>query len=285
LRIARRLEWAADIVGYVERFIELPAPRLPTIEWNFETASEADLERAAARLRDAWDLGRGPIFHLAAMMETNGIVLIKEPVNCEDMDAVSRWQAGRPYVLFSSDKDHLPRHNFDLAHEACHLLLHSAVEVSPDTITRLERQANYFAGAFLMPRETFSREVVSTSVHYFFKLKERWRVSVAAMVYRARELGILSKSQVEYLWRQLSARGMRKEEPLDSAFAPERPTMISTALNMLVEAKKQSKAQMRDALNLNLQDLESIAGTAPGFLDETVVPLRFKPRSFENNVN
>lgn len=279
LRITRRLEWASDIVAYVERFIELPPVNVPTIDWDFEAASDGDLERAAGQLRDAWGLGRGPIFHLAAVMESNGIVLVKEAVNCDDMDAVSRWQGGRPFVLFSSDKDHLPRHNFDLAHEACHLLLHAAVEVNPDTLARLEKQANYFAGAFLMPRETFTREIVSTSVHYFFKLKERWRVSVASMVYRARELGVLSKSQVEYLWRQLSARGMRKEEPLDGAFASERPTMLATALNMLVEGKRQSAAQVRDALNLNPQDLESLAGVDTGFLGETVVALRFRTKA------
>ena len=32
LRIARRLEWSADIVSYIERFIELPCVNLPSIK-------------------------------------------------------------------------------------------------------------------------------------------------------------------------------------------------------------------------------------------------------------
>jgi Zn-dependent peptidase ImmA (M78 family)/DNA-binding XRE family transcriptional regulator len=277
LRIARRLEWAWDVVNYIERFIELPNANLPSVEWDFQTGSDDELERIALQLRDHWELGRGPIFHLAAIVEANGIILVKEPVQCDDMDAVSRWQGGRPFILCSADRNSLPRENFDLAHEIAHLLLHHSVEVTPETLNKLERQANYFAGAFLLPRETFSREVVSTSVHYFLKLKERWRVSVAAMIYRCKELAILSKSQVEYLWRQLSARGMRKEEPLDKAFQVERPTVLSTALNMLVEHRVQTRSQIREALNLNPADLESICGALPGFLDETVVPLRMKP--------
>jgi Zn-dependent peptidase ImmA (M78 family) len=197
-------------------------------------------------------------------------------VQCPDMDAVSRWQGGRPFILCSADRNSLPRENFDLAHEIGHLLLHHGVEVTTETLSKLERQANYFAGAFLLPRETFSREVVSTSVHYFLKLKERWRVSVAAMIYRCKELAILSKRQVEYLWRQLSARGMRKEEPLDRAFQVEKPSILAAALDMLIEHRVQTRSQVREALSLNPSDLESICGASPGFLDETVVPLRMK---------
>lgn len=279
LRIARRLEWASDILGYIEQFIELPQPNLPVVDWDFHNGTDDQLERIALSVRDRWSLSRGPIFHLAAVLETNGIILVKETVSCDDMDAVSRWQAGRPFILCSEDKKSLPRENFDLAHELGHLVLHHGLEVTPETINKLERQANYFAGAFLLPRETFSREVVSTSIHYFLKLKERWRVSIAAMVYRCKELEILSKSQVEYLWRQLSAKGMRKEEPLDRSFKTERPSLLSSALSMLVEHGVQSRSQIREALNLNPQDLESICGTATGFLDETVVQLNFKPRS------
>jgi hypothetical protein len=44
----------------------------------------------------------------SAPLEANGIVLIKEAVRCADMDAVSRWQSGRPYILLSEDKHSVP---------------------------------------------------------------------------------------------------------------------------------------------------------------------------------
>ena len=99
LRIARRLEWAWDVVNYIERFIELPNANLPSVEWDFQAGSDDELERIALQLRDHWELGRGPIFDLAAIVEANGIILVKEPVQCDDMDAVSRWQEGRPFIL------------------------------------------------------------------------------------------------------------------------------------------------------------------------------------------
>ncbi len=276
-RISRRLEWAWDIVAYIERFIDLPIISLPVLEWDWQADTEEALERIANTVRDHWSLGRGPIFHLAATLEANGVILLKEPVQCEDMDAVSRWQSGRPFILCSADRDELPRFNFDLAHELGHLLLHHGAEVTVDNLAKIERQANCFAGCFLLPRETFSREVISTSVHYFLKLKERWRVSVAAMVYRCKELGILNSNQVSYMFRQLTAKGMRKREPLDTAFRTEAPTILQAALNMLIENGVQSKSDIREALNLNSTDIESLCGVPSGYLGETVIQFQFRP--------
>ncbi|WP_379069418.1 helix-turn-helix domain-containing protein [Mesorhizobium sp. UC22_110] len=276
LRIARRLEWASDIVSYLESFIDLPKVNLPAFDWDWETGDDYALERIAAAVRDFWQLGRGPIFHISKVLEANGIVIIKEPVECEDMDAVSRWQGGRPFILCSADRDELPRFNFDLAHELGHVLLHNGVEVTSENINKIERQANYFAGAFLLPRELFSREVVSTSIHYFLKLKERWRVSVAAMVYRCKELGILSPTQVSYLYRQLSAKGMRIQEPLDTAFKTEEPSILVAALEMLIEHRVRTKAEIVDDLSLNAHDIEMLCGTGRGFFGEKLVQLRLR---------
>lgn len=272
-RIARRLEWSADIVSYVERFIELPRVNLPAVEGVGTAANLEWLEIVAEAVREKWELGSLPIEYLAPTLETNGIVLIKEPVQCADMDAVSRWQAGRPYILLSEDKHSLPRENFDLAHELGHIICHSHVEVTSENLATVERQANYFAGALLLPRKSFPQEVLSTSLNYFLELKKRWRVSVQAMVYRCKDLGLLSKHQVAYLWRQV---GRRTSEEFDDAFEPERPTVLSAALSMLIQNGVQSRAQIVEALKLNHSDIERLSGSAPGFLDSKVISLELK---------
>ena len=276
-RIARRLEWSADVVAYIERFIELPRTNLPTIKLPRDFSDSEAMEVAAETVREAWGLGSLPIEYMAPTLETNGVILIKESVRCADMDAVSRWQAGKPYILLSADKNSLVRENFDLAHELAHLLAHAHVEVNSENLPAIERQANYFAGALLLPRKSFPQEVLSTSLNYFLELKSRWRVSVQAMVYRCKDLGLLSQNQVAYLWRQLSK--MRSFEPGDDAFEPERPTVLSAALSMLVENRVQTRAQIVDALKLNPSDIEQLCGTNSGFLDQKVVRLELKPKN------
>jgi Zn-dependent peptidase ImmA (M78 family) len=279
LRIARRLEWTADVVAYIERFIEMPKVDLPAVRLPESLDDYEAIEIAAEHTRDAWDLGFSPIRHLAPTLESKGIILIREPVNCEDMDAVSRWQTGRPYILIADDKRSLPRENHNLAHELAHLLLHPGVEVTSDNLNAVERQAFYFAGAFLLPRQTFIQEVLSTSIDYFIELKARWRVSIQAMIYRCKDLGILNKNQVSYLWRQLNSRGIRQKEPLDDAFEPERPSILMAALSMLIDHRVQSRAQIIDQLKLNPADIESLCGADKGFLDQRVVPLELRSRS------
>ncbi|MGM5025099.1 ImmA/IrrE family metallo-endopeptidase [Tardiphaga sp. 862_B3_N4_1] len=275
-RITRRLEWARDIAAYVDRFIELPNVNLPNIEFNAECASEEDIERAAEQLRDHWKLGRVRIRNLAAVLEENGVILVHESVECPDMDAVSCWQGGRPFILSSAEVQSGPRATFNLAHELGHILLHAGVEVSSETLGQIEKQANRFAGAFLLPRETFSQEVLGTSVSYFKSLKQRWGVAIAAMAYRCKDLKIFNENQFSYLMRQMNAQRIRKIEPLDDAFPVEKPSLLAESLRMIVEKGVQTREQVEAALTLNLSDVEGLCGVPKGFLDLRVVS--FVPR-------
>jgi Zn-dependent peptidase ImmA (M78 family)/DNA-binding XRE family transcriptional regulator len=276
-RITRRLEWASDVVDYVESYLQLPPVGIPDLQWDIERGSHEDIEDIAFRLRMDWGLGRGPIHDILPLLENHGVIILREKVSCDDMDAVSRWQAGRPYILYSSEVVSQPRVNFNVAHELGHIMLHSGVEVNSQNLARIEKQANRFAGAFLLPRLTFSDEVVSTSLSYFKKLKERWRVAIAAMIYRCKDLGILNESQVKYLWKQMAAQGIRRVEPLDDAFEEVRPSLLRSSLEMLVSHGVQSKADMERAINLNPDDIESLAGTEAGWLAAQKIVV-FAPR-------
>jgi Zn-dependent peptidase ImmA (M78 family)/transcriptional regulator with XRE-family HTH domain len=279
-RIARRLEWVRDIVGYVERFIELPEPTLPAIDFDCASDSPDQIEHAADALREHWRLGRGPIRDLSTVMEMHGIILVHENVRCPDMDAVSCWQAGRPYALFSAEVSSGPRSYWNLAHELAHLLLHSSVEVSLDNLNLLERQANRFAGALLLPQDTFSREVLGTSLSHFLFLKEKWGVAISAMAYRCKDLGIINANQHSYVMRQLNLKRIRKREPLDDRFQLLEPSVLGESIKMLLDKGVQSKSQIEDALALNVEDIESLCGLPKDYLGSRVV--QFRPRLHES---
>ena len=77
-----------------------------------------------------------------------------------------------------------------------------------------------FAGAFLLPAESFIKDVRAypTDLKYYLWLKRKWRVSVAAMVYRSRQLEIITSNQHQYMMRQISKNGWRKQEPDDEPY-------------------------------------------------------------------
>lgn len=57
-----------------------------------------------------------------------------------------------------------------------------------------------------------------------------------AMVFRARSLQLLDSDQYLRLQKRISARGWRKEEPLDRITAPIKPHLLSDSLDLLENA-------------------------------------------------
>ncbi|WP_337189375.1 XRE family transcriptional regulator [Phenylobacterium sp.] len=275
-RIARRLQWAADICALVERFVELPSVDFPVIAFDPDVADEEDIERAAEATRDHWGLGRGPIRDLAALLERKGAIIVREPVACEAMDAVSCWIYARPFVLLSEEVISGPRDIYNLAHELGHVILHATVDLNSDNLDRIEKQANRFASAFLLPRESFSNEVLGSSLGYFETLKRRWGVSIAAMAYRCKDLDIFTDNQFSYLFKQMNWKRIRKVEPLDDAFPVNTPSVLADSMRMLVEHGVYTREQIEGSLALNLADVESLCGVPRGYLDNRVVRLQLK---------
>ncbi len=65
------------------------------------------------------------------------------------------------------------RTRFDAAHELGHLVMH--VDANPGSID-LESEANRFAAAFLLPKETFARECPNwLDWKLLRELKTRWQ--------------------------------------------------------------------------------------------------------------
>jgi Zn-dependent peptidase ImmA (M78 family)/DNA-binding XRE family transcriptional regulator len=277
-RISRRLEWAADVVTFLSEYVDLPEVKVPSIDFDVISASSESVERAADVLRESWGMGRGPIRDLSSLMELRGFILLRENVRCPDMDAVSAWQFGRPYVLYSADVESGPRTAYNLAHELGHMLLHSSVEVTSHNIGLIEKQADRFASALLLPQESFSREVLGTSLAHFLFLKEKWGVSIAAMAYRCRDLRILNQNQFSYIFRQLNFNSIRKAEPLDEKFQSRDPAILGASIRLLLDSGLKSKHQIEEALALNAADIESLCALPKGSLDSRVVPFAPKIR-------
>jgi Zn-dependent peptidase ImmA (M78 family) len=160
-------------------------------------------------------------------------------------------------------------------------VLHAGIEVTSRNLDKIEKQANRFAGAFLLPRETFAKEVLGTSIGYFKYLKERWGVAISAMVYRCKDLGVLSKNQQAYLMRQMNYLKIKEVEPLDELFSPGSPAILAESLRMLVNRGVRTKAQIEQEIPINLADVESLCGVSRGFLDTRVVHLTQRPRLIE----
>ena len=160
---------------------------------NFSGSADTDegIEQAASDLRRHWSMGCGPIPDIVKLVESKGIIVLPLPNSCTKVDAYSTWRGHRPCMLLSLAKT-ASRLRFDVSHELGHIVLHEETVAGE---SKTERQADRFAGSFLAPRDSFLEECPRRwNFQAFKQLKFRWRMSIQALLYRAKDLGCISPS-------------------------------------------------------------------------------------------
>jgi Zn-dependent peptidase ImmA (M78 family)/DNA-binding XRE family transcriptional regulator len=261
-----RLEWGQDIAIALEDFAEFPVLKLPERAFTEpEEIGAADIEIAAAECRDMWGLGRAMIQDVALAVEGAGVILFREETGVSQIEGLSAWSAalGRPLILLSADKDNGYRSRFDLAHELGHLILHRHIgrTTDPSRHKLMEQQAHVFAGAFLLPGETFASEVrTPVTLDDLLMLKKRWGVSVAAMVMRLRRLKILDEDGAQLLFKRRSARWGGKSEPGDGDRLPEHPRLLRRTIDLLVDENVMPLESIPRHIGLAARDIEQLCG-------------------------
>ncbi|MCL5883776.1 MAG: XRE family transcriptional regulator [Deltaproteobacteria bacterium] len=152
-----------------------------------------------------------PVEYLIDVIEKGGVLVLSVPKVIDKHDAFSLWTGKdlqRPVIVIATDGP-ADRLRFSVSHELGHLVMHQKIDKDIDDV---EREANRFAGEFLMPEAAMLEEIGSpVTLMSLQKLGGRWKVSVQALMKRASDLGIISLRQYKYLLQQLGARGLRTE--------------------------------------------------------------------------
>ena len=183
-------------------------------------SSAEDAERAAKQLRRAWKLGLAPLPNIYDMLESKGVV-INETGAPKSFDGLSAMAGDIPVIVLAKHLDsNLARKRLTMIHELGHLLLETAPEVTPK---ETEKLMNHFAGAFLMPGrvllERLGKKRKKVSVQEYLDLKMVFGISIAALVMRADQLGIVPKSYTKNFWMLRKKWGWDKRgEPGDDDY-------------------------------------------------------------------
>ena len=255
----RKMVGAGNLIGMIVELLDaevhLPHEQItPNVRYEAETNNE--IEEAAARLREAWGLGQGPIDNLIHLLESKGVLVFHLQEDCKRLDAFSLWFQHRPFIFLNLEKGSASRSRFNAAHELGHLVLHP--DFLPGDSTQ-EDEANKFASAFLMPRETFLLECPRRLVWgHFRELKLRWKVSLAALVRRARDLQVISQDTYRRAYFLINKYGWRLNEPDEPSL--ELPTILPGGLELLSRAGW-TLSSIADRLSISERDLRWLAFT------------------------
>ncbi len=275
-RAERRHEWARLIAEWLREYLNFPNIDFPDLKPPLDPAliSGDWLEHAAELTRRHWGMGDGPIPNVTLLLEQKGAVVSFSDFGTEELDAFS--DCGKtsylPHISLSSEKRLSARINYTAAHELAHLVLHRNI---PDNVAKrkiehalIERQADAFAGAFLLPARTFSSMARHVSLEMFQTLKSFWRVSIGALLMRARALGLVSEERYATLWAIYNKKGWRRREPLDDELTFGTPTLLRQSFDLLVKERVFSRQEIRASLPFGSADIEKLCGLDEDYLSE-----------------
>lgn len=233
-QVARaRGEMLKRLVSVLDEHVEIPPYRV----CEADPGSPESIERAAEVFRSMLSLGLGPLSNVTRIAENAGSVVMRIPGLAAEIDAVS-FATKRPLIALNGDGRSACRERFGVAHELGHFSLHIGV-LTGDRLT--EAQANRFASALLLPRSTFSNECrlatrgTRLSWPGLAELKLRWGVSKAAILFRGRQLGILSEDQAKSGYIGLNRHGEALREVEDDHIQREEPEVITESLKVMKE--------------------------------------------------
>lgn len=271
-----KTEHIARIYFFLKEYVEFPPLNLPEPK---EYGSPAE---AAMTLREHWKIGQSPIKDIIPLVEENGCIVTSFATPTDDIDAFSQFvECDDDYIYviaLSKNKSSASRTHFDVAHELGHIILHTWSDdielLSREQFKQRENEANEFANAFLLPERAYVAEAsrYTSSIDRYVHLKQKWKTSIGAMLFRSRNLGLISQNEYQNIIIYMQKKGLKKNEPLDNTLQTLGPTLLKDAIETLLVNNIFTVSELvdqlaSDGLALFNEEIETLLDLPQGMLN------------------
>lgn len=216
---------------------------------------DGNVESLAQALRARWSLPRGPVQNLVRTIEDARGVVVALDFGTRRVDAISRVlpEKMRP-VFFINSSSPGDRLRFTLCHELGHIVLHRQ-NAEP---SRIEEEADRFAAEFLMPAKDIRPQLYDLNLERLALLKLHWKVSMAAILKRATDLGAIAQRQARFLWMQMSKAGYRTREPANLDIPIETPSLQQEIVEVHRRDMGYTVSEFAALINLSEQETRDL---------------------------
>lgn len=253
-----------EIIGQIERRLELenlypssPTPRFELPKGLLQKINHLEeIEVLAEQLREHWKLGLAPIHDLIDAFENQGIRVFIANSDEKHFDGLSTVINDQPIVVSSSNWPG-DRQRFNLAHEFAHYIFLNRLSPEIDE----EQACNRFAGAFLFPKsavfQALGKSRRAVEWQELILLKEQFQLSMAAICYRLKDLGIIPESYYKSLNFRLRQNGWHRKEP-GLQIHPEKTHAFNQMLFHALGEKYIGESKAAELLSCSLHQLKAI---------------------------
>jgi Zn-dependent peptidase ImmA (M78 family) len=226
---AQSAKWVDAYIGLEHR---LKDP-LRNLRRNFSVDPSLPGKKLAEKVRAELALRDDePVVNVISVLEGFGIRTLEMPTELRVDGMAARW--GASFVIVLNPNTSNDRLRMNAAHELAHVLYDDCKEMLGWKDADVEKRAYDFASSLLLPTTQLEEAFKGKSFIRLIEFKERFGISLAAMIYRGQLRRLIRPSQARWLWTEFSRKGWRKQEPghvwRDRALRFER--LLETAIAM-----------------------------------------------------
>lgn len=254
--ITRKIQIYNKVIDTLLDSVDIPEFCIPQIDCT----EDYQADEIAYRLKQHLNIPLGPITKITNMIEKCGIIVhfLNVDESCDKFDGLATFTIKGYPVIYINNNMPNDRKRFSLAHELGHLTMHLRSENLTKGQEEQEKEANLFAGEFLLPHSECLIDFSNMKMRDLPYLKSKWLVSKAAIIHRAAELECIPEDTAAYFYITL---GRNKERKIEKGLVPiDTPTIISKMIKMHLGELEYSNDELYSHLGINKTDLNELLG-------------------------
>jgi Zn-dependent peptidase ImmA (M78 family)/DNA-binding transcriptional regulator YiaG len=214
------------------------------------------VKEVAQKMRLHLRIPPGPIRNLTEILEEAGAIIVPFDFGTRKIDACSDWVGDHP-VIFVNKFIQPSRLRHTLAHELAHIVMHKFIT------DECEEQADCFAAEFNLPEREIKPELPPVNLDRLARLKLKWKSSMAAILYRAEDLGVISPRNARFQWMLMRRYDYHTVEPHEDMMPVEKPTALQELLDVAKGVLKCTREELIAFLNIFEQFFNEVYSNQP----------------------
>lgn len=226
-----------DAYFYIE---DLMNRKLENRHPHFKIGRDTSGRVLAEKIRRLYNLNDYPISSTVRVLEHFGIYVIQLSTDAY-IDAFAGWIGDSQVVVLNATMPN-DRIRLNVLHELAHHLYQDNIRGASLPHDDIESRAFEFASHLLLPESQLIAAFKLRSMVQLVQYKERFGISLAAMIYRARKSKLIPKTLYERLWRDFARLGYRKHEP--GHVGADRPLRMEALIDAAISSNKISWSQV-----------------------------------------
>lgn len=213
-----------------------------------------DIKSIAMSVRMTLRCINGPLTDFAKRLENHGVIVQTFNFGTEKIDALSTVTSHGRKIIFLNNQMPNDRIKFSLAHEVGHIVMHldDLNKILFDKDRDIENEADKFASQLLMPEDEIKPQLCYLNITKLMVLKQRWQVSMHALIRRALDLKTITSEQYRNFQINFSKKGFNKKEPME--LSPENISILENVIKLYQTELNYSDEDMMEILYLNKSD-------------------------------